>query len=101
MAGEDPRYFQKIFVDENVGFAVFTTELIPSGTSICRYKRDCISLSKAREREREKGYNNNPSVGSYMFYGIDKCLDATSKSRYGDAIARYELCQMPLINPSR
>ena len=54
MAGEDPRYFQKIFVDENVGFAVFTTELIPSGTSICRYKRDCISLSKAKERERER-----------------------------------------------
>ena len=58
-------------------------------------------LKPKREREREKGYNNNPSVGSYMFYGIDKCLDATSKSRYGDAIARYELCQMPLINPSR
>ena len=49
MAGEDPRYFQKIFVDENVGFAVFTTELIPNGTAICKHKGDCISLSEAKE----------------------------------------------------
>ncbi|XP_057311957.1 uncharacterized protein LOC130649644 isoform X1 [Hydractinia symbiolongicarpus] len=94
----DQSGFQKLFINDNIGFGVFATKTFQHGEFLLEYAGNCIS-----KVEGEKLQSTYPDeAGSFLFFYNNSCIDATENTQFGkyvnDSKNAKNCCMKPIYD---
>ena len=75
----DPEGFEKIFIDDHIGYGIFSTKKFEPNQFLVEYCGELLSSSQGEERFEAYGCEK----GSFLFFYGDICIDATNSNRIG------------------